>query len=287
FASRLVLSACPATITCQPEDPQWDASAQLNVGPIFAPSANFGVRWQPSRYVVLGISGQLPFWVSAPATLAVRLPSAAYFDGASVSGNQANVGFTLAPVFRAGVEFRPDPLDRIEVAFVYEGWGMHDRISLTPTRDDTQPRGIQITGVRGVGVYDVGPTAIQRGFQDTYSVRIGAERDQRVGQNMHLMPRLGFAYETSATAPEYTSVLTFDTSKFLFTVGLGFAIGRVRLDATYAHVAGNSVAVAAQDARIYQVAPFRANDQAPTHAINAGVYDLAVNVVGLGLRYSF
>ncbi len=286
FASRLVLSGCPATITCQPEDPAWDATAQLNVGPIFAPSANVGVRWQPNRYVVFGVSGQLPFWVSAPATLGVRLPSAAYFDGASVSGNQASVGFTLAPIVRAGVEFRPDAVDRIEVAFVYEGWSMHDRISLTPTRDDTQPRGIQILGVRGVGVYDVGPTAIQRGFQDTYSVRLGAERDQRVGQNMHLFPRLGLAYETSATAPENTSVLTFDTSKFLIAVGLGFAIGHVRIDATYAHVVGTSVAVAPQDARIFQVAPFRANDP-PTHAINGGVYDLAVNVVGLGLRYSF
>jgi long-chain fatty acid transport protein len=287
FASRMTLSGCPATITCQPEDPEWDATAQLQVGPIFAPSANIGVRYQPIRYIVLGVSAQLPFWVDAPATLGVRLPSASFYDGSSVSGNRANVQFTLAPIVRAGVEVRPDANDRIEVAFVWEGWSLHDRIALNPVRDDSQPHGIQITNTRGVGVYDVGAVAIARNFQDTYSIRLGAERDQAIGRNMHLFPRLGVAYETSATAPEYTSVLTFDTSKFTLGVGLGFSWNRLRFDATFNHVFASSVAVAEADARVYQVAPFRANDQAPMHAINAGRYDLAINTFGLGVRYSF
>lgn len=287
FASRMVLSGCPATITCQPEDPEWDASAQVQAGPIFAPSANLGVRWVPSRYVALGISGQLPFWVDAPATLQVRLPSASFYDGATVNGNRASVQFTMAPIIRAGVEVRPDPSTHVELAFVYEGWSIHDRIALTPVRDDAQPHGIQIANTRGVGIYDVGPTSIARNFQDTYSIRLGAERHQRIGEHTILSPRLGFAYETSATAPEYTSVLTFDTNHFLLTAGLGFTWNRLRIDVMFNHVFANSVAVAEADARIYQLAPFRASDQAPMHPINAGRYDLAVNSFGLGVRYSF
>lgn len=288
FASRIVLSGCPATITCQPEDPEWDATAQLRVGPIFAPSANFGVRWSPVRFITLGLSGQLPFWINAPATLAVRLPSAAFYDGAMVRGERATVGFTLAPIVRAGVEVRPTPHDRIEAAFVFEGWALHDQISLTPLRDESQPNGIQIVNARGVGTYDVGPTAIQRGFQHAFSVRVGYERDQTLGSSgWHFFPRVGLSYDTSATAPEYTSVLTQDANKFIISLGASVGNDRWRFDVMYLHAFTQTVLVAPEDGRISQVRAFRANDQVPSYAINGGRYDMALNLFGIGLRYRF
>ncbi len=287
FNARVALSACPATITCQPEDPDWDATAQLRVGPLFAPSANLGVRFTPHPLVSIGVSGQLPFWVSSPATLDVRLPPSAFFDGSMVDGNRANVSFMLAPVVRAGVQVRiPRALD-VEAAFVWEGWGVHDQISLSPTRDDAQPNGIRITNARGIGTYDVGATPIARNFQHTYSARLGLERDQDLGREWHLIPRVGLAYETSATATEYTSVLTFDTTKVVASMGLSVSRRRLRIDAVFAFMVANSVELDPRDARLYAVQPFRANEQSPRYAINAGRYDLNVFVAGLGMRYLF
>jgi long-chain fatty acid transport protein len=287
FVARMAMSACPATITCQPEDPDWDSIAQMRVGPIFAPTASAGVRWQPNQYVVFGLSGQLPMWVDAPAQMQVRLPSHPFYDGAQVDGDRANVSFTLAPVLRAGVEFRPTSVDHVEVTGVFEGWAIHDRLLMTPVRDESQPNGIRITNARGIGTYEVGPTAVERGFRHAFSLRVGAERFQDLGHGWTLIPRAGLAYETSATAPEYTSVLTFDTDKVLATMGVGVSYGRWRFDAVYAHMFASSVEVAPADARLHQVQPFRSNGQAPAHAINAGHYDLNVDVLGAGMRYQF
>jgi len=286
FASRLVLSACPATITCQPEDPSWDALTQLRVGPIFAPSGNAGVRIQPAPWITIGISGQLPMWISAPAQLQVRLPSDSFFDGSRIDGDRATVDFVLAPILRAGVEFRPTRVDRIEIAFVAEFWGMHDRIGLTPVRDAAQPNGIRIVDARAINTYEVGPQSIVRGFQHTVSVRVGVERDQALGRDWHLWPRVGLAYESSATAPEYTSVLTLDSDKFLATFGASIGRGRLRIDVVFAHVFASSVDVHPRAGQIFQVRPFRAGDP-PSYAVNGGLYEFAVNVFGIGMRYAF
>lgn len=280
FASRLALSACPATVTCAPENPDWDAIAQLNVGPIVSPSGNIGVRLEPAPFIAFGASFQLPFSVNAPATLGVRLPGASYYDGAMVRGQDADVRFTLAPIARVGIEIRPLARTHIEVAFVWEGWSVHDQIALVP-------RGIQITNVRGVGTYDVGPVSLPRNFQDTYSVRLGAETETNLGRSWTIMPRVGMTYETSATAPAYTNVLTMDSEKFVGSLGVSFRHNRLRLDAVFAHMFASSVEVAPADARIYQTQPFRASPDAPKVAINGGRYDLSVDVFGLGMQYGF
>ena len=140
FVARQALSSCPATITCAPEDPQWDAMASLNVGPLFAPTANFGVQFTPHPMIAFGASYQLPYDVDASAKLRVRLPSASYYDGAQVSGDTAQVAFRLAPIARVGVEIRPLPNTRVELAGVWEGWSVHERI-------DINPEGISLTNL--------------------------------------------------------------------------------------------------------------------------------------------
>ena len=56
--------------------------------------------------------------VSSSAKFAVRLPTAAIFDGAQVNGNQAHVRFELPPILRFGVEARPVDELRVEVAYL-------------------------------------------------------------------------------------------------------------------------------------------------------------------------
>ncbi|MEZ4410530.1 MAG: outer membrane protein transport protein [Polyangiales bacterium] len=280
FNTRLSFPACPATFTCAPEDPDWDATAQMNVGPIFAPTASLGVQFAPSRYLRFGASGQLPLWVNAPADLAVRLPSASFYDGARVQGSAADVSFRLAPIVRVGIEVRPLPTTRIEVAGVWEGWSLHDSISMTP-------RDIQINNVRGIGTYEVGPIALDRSFQDTFSVRLGAEHTATVSRDVAIQARAGFQYETSATTPAYTNALTLDAQKFVGSLGASLAWRRWRFDAVFAYMFASSVDVSTSEAALYPAQPFRASTQAPRYPINAGTYELSVNVVGLGARYAF
>ena len=280
FAARHALSACPATITCAPEDPQWDSMAAINVGPIFAPTANIGVQFMPHRMIALGASYQLPYDVDAPAKLGVRLPSASFYEGAQVSGDAARVQFRLAPIARFGVEFRPLPSTRVEIAGVWEGWSVHQRIDILPDN-------IALTNVRGVGTYQVGPLAENRQFQDTWSVRLGAEHLTALGGGIGLQARVGMSYETSATANAYTNALTLDTDKFVGSVGASLHYGRFRFDAVFAYMFASSVVVDPRTAALYPVEPFRSNGLAPRIAVNGGTYDFSVNVVGLGARYQF
>lgn len=280
FVARQALSACPATVTCAPEDPQWDSMAVLNVGPIFAPTANFGVQFTPHPMIAFGASYQLPYDIDAPAKLGVRLPSASYYDGAQVSGDAARVAFRLAPIARVGVEIRPLPSTRVELAGVWEGWSVHERIDITPDH-------IALTNVRGVGTYQVGPLSMNRQFQDTWSLRLGAEHLTDLGRGFGLQARVGVSYETSATPNAYTNALTLDTDKFVGSLGASLHYGHFRFDAVFAYMFASSVVVDPRTAALYPVEPFRSNGQGPRIAVNGGTYDFSVNVVGLGARYQF
>lgn len=280
FTSQLAFSGCPATVTCAPENPDWDAVAQLSVGPIIAPTASIGVQYAPHRMVTIGVSGQLPLWIDSPATLGVRLPSASFYQGASVQGDRANVRFNLAPVIRAGVEVRPVPSLRVEAAFVWEGWSMHDRIDLTPD-------GISLQNVRGVGSYQISALSIDRGFQDVLSFRLGVENFTHLGGRWDLAARVGLSYETSATPNAYTNVLTMDASKWVAALGASLSYGRWRFDASFAYMIASTVTVSPDEARLFPTQALRTGPGAPTYPVNGGRYELNVNVVGLGVRYAF
>jgi long-chain fatty acid transport protein len=283
FRSTQVFSACPNdNLVCAGENPDYDALSALKVGPIFAPSFNGGVTWVPSPHVRVGLSGQAPFWVSAPATIDVRLPSAVVFDNAQQNGNQAHVSFELPPIARVGVEVRP--LDekhdlRVELAYVREFWSVHQSI-------DVAPENIRLSGVTGFPPLAVASISLPRGFQDSNSVRLGGEYAFPVSEYV-LQARAGVAYETSAIAEPYVSPLTIDSNKFTASIGGGLYIGKHwRFDAVYAHVFEADVTVTPQEAAIPRVSPVKGNPT-PTQAVNGGTYSSRADVLGVGLTYAF
>jgi|LNFM01.1.fsa_nt_gb long-chain fatty acid transport protein len=288
FNARVALTGCPATITCQPENPEWDAEAQIEAGPIFAPTAALGVQISPVPALRIGISGQLPLWVDAPAKLRVRLPSHPFYTNSDpnnptrTEGDSAAVNFVLAPVVRAGVEVRPTQADRIEAAFTWEAWDVHDAINLRPTGS-----GIRIVNVRGVGTYEIGPQRIERGWQSAFSVRLGYERFQPLPNGWKIVPRVGFSFDTSASPDAYTSVMTLDAMKVLGTAGVGFGRGGWRIDASFAYAYMPSINVDPAAARIPQVAPFRQSPQASRVYVNGGLYEMSSFVLGLGFNYAW
>jgi long-chain fatty acid transport protein len=281
FQTSVYFSACvPERFICAPEQPDYDSYARLRVGPIFAPSGTIGAILLPSDIVRIGASFHLPFWVNAHATQDVRLPSAAVFQNASVEGKDATVKFRLPWTARAGVELRPTDDIRMEAGVGYEAWSMHDQIHVSSDE-------IALINVAGFPQrYRIAPVDIERGFQDSYSARVGGELGFPVG-SYRLVARTGVTYEKSAVPKEYLSAASIDLDKVVFAVGGSLHIGKWRFDGVVAHVLATSAVVGVDEQRVEQVNPVMANPSANPNYINAGSYSASANVLGLGLAYQF
>ncbi|CAN5753507.1 hypothetical protein BH09MYX1_BH09MYX1_20440 [soil metagenome] len=262
-----------------PQDPAYD-SLTLTRATVFTPSASAGITYEPAKFIRFGLSGHLPYWINAPATLSVRLPTAAPFDNASVDGDGARVKFRLPGVIRAGIEVRPiDPL-RVEVAYVYEAWSLHDTIDITPTG------GLKnITGFPSP--FSLPTIRIPRYFQDTHSIRLGGEYTAALGATTKLDIRLGGSIETSAIPIPYVSALTLDALKGSVGVGLGLHLGdRWRFDLMYSHMIVPEVVVPAKDAAIPVINPVQGN-ATKIEGVNGGTYSWHTDVIGLGFTFAF
>lgn len=281
FQSSVMFSANPADrVLSAPEDPQYDTLSMLKVGPIFAPSANLGATVVPVKELRFGISGQLPYWVSAPGHVQTRLPTAAPFDNAKQAGDDVHVVFRLPAVFRLGAEVRPVPELRIEAAYVCEFWSLHDTIDVRPTN-------LTLTGVTGFpSPFPVAPIIMQRHFQDASSFRLGGEYHLALkGYGFDF--RLGGNFDQSAIPRKYLSPLTVDLDRVTVALGVGIHIGEHwRFDATYARVIGADADVDPATAAIPRVNPVKGY---PTkvEAVNGGHYWAGANVLGVGLQYKF
>lgn len=287
FASRVVFSASPADrLISAPEDPQYDALSQLDVGPIFAPSGNLGVIAVPHPSLRIGLSAQAPFWVNAPATIDVRLPTAAPFDRAFQDGKDANVKFRLPPVLRAGVEYRtdtgPDSKIRVEAAYVRELWSLHDSI-------DIKSDNIRLYDISGFpSPFGVAPISLPRNFQDSNSFRVGGEYSlKNLIKDYWVDLRAGASYETSAIPKEWVSPLTYDANKVVGSVGGSIHVGNHwRMDAMGGLVLLQGTDVAPGEAKVPRVNPVKGNPTA-TESINGGTYAARAIILGVGARYLF
>jgi long-chain fatty acid transport protein len=284
FKSQVVFSACPADrLVCAAEDPKYDALSQLNVGPIFAPSANAGATFAPMPWLRVGASAQLPFHIDAPATVDVRLPNAVEFDQAYQQGHDAHVRFNLPAILRFGVEARPMDALRVEIAYVRELWNSHSSIDVTP-------QNIQLYKVAGFpSPFGVSPISIPRNFHDTSSVRLGGEYtvDASILGARKVAVRAGVSWEESAIPDPYLSALTIDLDKITPTVGASLFFGdHVRVDALYAHVFAFDKTVDPAAAAVPRVNPVQGNPTA-NEAVNGGSYSARADVIGIGAQYRF
>jgi long-chain fatty acid transport protein len=281
FQSSIYFSACvPERFICAPEQPEYDSFGRVRVGPIFAPSGILGAVLMPSDMLRIGASFHLPFWISAPATEDVRLPSAAAFDQASVRGNEAHVKFRLPWVLRGGVELRPTQALRLEAGGAYEAWSMHDEIEVTS-------KDLALENVAGFPqTYVLPPLEIERNFRDTYSLRVGGEVIFPTG-SYKLGLRAGVSYEKSAVPNEYLSAASIDLDKVTLALGGSLYIGKWRFDGVIARVIGASAHVGRDEQKLTQLNPVLANPSRDPHYINAGTYQASANVLGAGIVYQF
>ncbi|MCC6809365.1 MAG: outer membrane protein transport protein [Deltaproteobacteria bacterium] len=280
YVSTLALSSCP-NATCAEQDPDWDAVNRLTAGFIFTASGSLGAIFKITDQYRLGFSADLPFWVDTPAKIQVRLPRAPLFAGATVEGDQARVKFRLPLILRLGFEMRPVQGLRLELAVVFEGWAIHDKIEILRGKN-----GVNLNNVIGLpSPYPIGDLTVQRNFRDTFSVRLGGEYGGG-GYTFNYRLRAGVNYDRAAIPRDYLSVLTLDVDKVTTSVGVSIGFYGITLDVLYAHVFGINTSVDPQQAKLYAMSPVRAEPIDQT-AINGGDYTLQANVIGLGLSYKF
>lgn len=276
FRSSITFTlSLPDRLIAAPEQPDYDALAALDVGPIFAPTASAGLRFKPLPGLRIGLSGQLPTWLDADATIGVRLPDSATFDSVAVQGDRARVQMRLPAILRAGVQWSPLPDCQLELAYVREFWSAHDRIR-------ARPDGIQIDGIIG------GPPSVklpvldvERGFVDSQSFRLGGA--------LALGPvtlRAGVSHERSAVPAAYLSLASIDFNKTGLHLGAGLRVSEhFHIDAGFMHVLSQTVRVDPAQAALVRVNPLSGN--APLDAINGGDYRLGATVIAVASRITF
>lgn len=287
FASSVVFSSSPPDrLIGAPEDPAYDAFSQLKVGPIVAPSGNLGMIAAPSEHIRLGVSGQLPFWINAPATIQVRLPTAAPFDRATQQGEDARVRMTLPAIARLGAEYRTDIGEksriRIELAYVREFWSMFEAI-------DVRPENIKLYNITGFpSPFGVAPITLPKNFQDSNSFRLGTEYSlKNLIKDYWIDLRAGVSFETSGVPKEWVSPQVYDANKVIASLGGGIHIGdHWRMDAlaSLALLSGTNVDPA--EAKVPRVNPVQGNPVA-TESVNGGLYSARALILGVGVNYKF
>jgi long-chain fatty acid transport protein len=296
FAARTALSACDGAICTFPEDPEYDGVAQLTLNPAFSGVGVLGVTWDPGP-VRIGVSVSSPFELAGRASIQVRTPGAAAFEGAFARNRagacagidddavaadpnhpcratSANVDLDFPLVLRLGVQLDLVEHLALEVALVYEAWSMQRAAVI-------QPDQVYLSDALGGALdYEIGSLNIPRNMNDTVSVRLGAEYTI----DRFLQLRLGASYENGAFSDAWLQALTIDSDKVVVSAGASLrAVDGLWLDVMvgYAHLFPRNVTTS----MVPQLNPIR--PAGPFLPIGNGRYEMIAPFFGVGLRYDF
>ena len=279
FRTVVAVSACDRVLCSQPENPDYDGTAEVHQQPLLEFNATLGVLYNQGAWRV-GASFATPYTIDGEATMRVRLPSASIFQGAQVEGDSVDLSLPFPWVARAGVEYRTESGLRVEAAAAYEAWSRQDAVNVAPND-------VWIRGASAVGDYQVGPLQIPRNMTDVLSLRLGAEYALRPdGVSLSL----GVNYENSSFSDAYLSPLTLDSDKFVLGLGARIPLGEtLTLQVSYGHVflANRQV----RNSRVPQTSPIRpeASPETPPPAgpvyVGNGDYELEADIFGLGIEW--
>ncbi|MBT6177555.1 MAG: hypothetical protein HOI23_09920 [Deltaproteobacteria bacterium] len=277
FSSEVTLSNCDGAIFCSfPESPDYDARIQFASKPFISPGFHLGVIYSPISLVRFGLAFESGYKVAADSTLRTRLPSAAAFSQATSEPDEPEgvVRFDLPLAVRAGIEFRDEDHWRVEIAWVWENWSVHDVLEL-----DIEEAVIR--NVVGIGDYRLTKVEIPRYLTDTWSLRVGAEG--KLPSQHPITLRGGFAYEPSAIEDEFLTAMSVDTDKVIMAFGAGTELWGIAFDFTYSFIFMPTRTVLKSD--VLQTTAARPAWEGRT-TIGEGIYESQAHVLGLGASWA-
>ncbi len=268
---QIVTTACTDP-TCDPADASLDMRLEIAQTDYLAPAGAIGLQYSFAPSVSAGVLVQSPVRISGTGDLTVHVPTAMKFSAATVTGDRADLSYTLPPIARFGVEVRPWPALRVEAALGVE-------LGSVPGATTLAPDHVQLDSVAG-GPYRLGELSIAHHGQTSFAPSIGVEWHGR-----DMMFGAGYAYETSATAARDVSVAAVDAAKHVIGLGGGYDADGWQIGAAVGIALLADVDVATGDARVLQQAPLR--EPRTTSAINAGRYQSTYFLGGLRFARRF
>jgi long-chain fatty acid transport protein len=307
FAARTTMSACDGVTCAFPEDPDYDAVAQLTLNPAFTAIATIGATYDagPVRF---GLSVMTPYALSGTSQIQVRVPSSATFNGAFVrtregscagvtdqeiqssiaaggthpcQSTRADLNLDFPWVIRFGVQLEAIENFNLEASVVWETWSLEQQVSVGP-------RNVWFAQALGGALdYQVGPLSIPRHMRDTVSVRIGGEYTI----DNWVQIRAGGYFETGAFDDAWLQALTIDSDKLVVSAGVSMRVdGGLWLDALvgYAHLFPHNVT----NSQVPQPNPIRpplspSDPRMPGDPtfVGNGSYNMTAPFFGVGLRW--
>lgn len=256
-----------------PEDPGWDVpitldflsdpsftfNAGVSLDVPFVPGLSLGASFRPSRDV------------EAEGSIDVDLPAS--LQGlARVEGEDVAVRLRTAPLVRAGAQYRLPDLLTAELAFVWEGWSVYDRVVIDPENIE-----FRLEVGNPVVLEEI---VAERNWRDTWSLRLGGELEI---YRPWVGVQAGYFYEPSAIPTEWLEPSRIDLDKHAFAVGVTSEWRGISLVLSMMYVTLGRVEV--RNSRARMTAPIGFAPELRT-TVGNGIYDGEYLIGSASLRFS-
>ncbi|MCB9640266.1 MAG: outer membrane protein transport protein [Myxococcales bacterium] len=258
-----------------------DTPIEVNAGSAFQPSGNVGLTIAFPFGLSVGGSFQFPLSVRMEGTLKADIPKD-FQALATLKGDKVKVSLELPWMARAGIAYQPSGFSRlkVEVAFVYEAWSSLKDITLDPSE-------ITIDSPIPTFAGPVPVVKIQRNWQDSWSVRAGA---QFAIIPQHFFVRAGYFYESGAIPNANFNVSSVHGERHGLGIGLEgqmhFGQHHFRLSASFTHVLEREVLITNSQERVLNISQTE-EDRAknPPPVVGNGTYRAGAEVFLVALAY--
>ena len=243
--------------------PQFDAISSVDATDSARLVFGAGAIARPLPGLSIGLSARPAVPVHATGTLDVKLPDFAVAAGATVTGNQMRLDFTLPPEARLGVRYERGAFDAL-FDLTWENWGVLPGMTVTP---------IDIVIHQGGSDTDVAPITVPRKWRAAWTARLGG--DYRLFTWMTI--RAGALSETGAIPDETLQIDFASLPRFAATAGVTARWRSLEATLGYAHFFAASRTVTTS--QVERIDPY----PAPTFIVGNGDYSTSIDVLALQL----
>jgi len=273
-----------------PKNNLWDIRNTLDMSDRVGFSAILGAWARPLPWLELGLSARVvPIAIDAEGTIHLEGTDNSVLASADAESVDGAVHFTIPATVQVGARYVHRDGDRevfdVELDFVWEQWSVLDEYEVefdeagVTFEDPADPTRVLL---------EIQPKdfALERHYQDTYSVRLGGQWNV---WPEHLWVRAGGLWESAAVPHGYTLTDFASFDRFGVAFGLSGAWRGIELSFAYAHIFQLPRNVYPDEAQVdaIRMNPDFSGEIVAGPVANAGRYESNFDVISIGLSIHF